>query len=448
MKKTKKLAAACLMLATVAALSACGSGGNSNSTAAGASSSPGSEAPKQEQVELRVMWWGDQARADITTAMFKKFEEKHPEIKIVPEFSPFDGYFDKLNTQIASGTAPDAFTLGNNILDYSLKNVLLDLNPYVGKELNVSDISPSLINFNTFNDKLFGISIGANSRAVMVNTEVLNKAGIEIPQNNWTWDDFTSVNEQVAKKLGKGYYGSYDYSGDYPSLENYLKQSDKVIYNKDKEQLGFTADDAKAWFSLWDQMRQVNGIVTPELQVSADPDDTSKSLVPQGKVAMQFVPTNQFGSYQEMTKDKLIMLPFPTGPNGNAVAIESSQNVVGYANTKHPKEVAELMDFWVNDPDAAQILGTNRGAPVSSKMRALLEQTASDTDKAVYNYLDVVAVNDVKPTYNIPGFNEFSQLLKTDSQNIAFGKSNPEKAAADFYDKGSKILETNLNTSN
>lgn len=61
------------------------------------------------QVELRIMWWGDQKRADITNEALKIFQAKHPDIKIVGEFAPSSGYFDKLNTQLASGTAPDIF---------------------------------------------------------------------------------------------------------------------------------------------------------------------------------------------------------------------------------------------------------------------------------------------------------------------------------------------------
>ncbi|OGX61626.1 MAG: ABC transporter substrate-binding protein, partial [Paenibacillus sp. RIFOXYA1_FULL_44_5] len=410
----KKFIVLVVLAAMITSLTAC-------STTDSSSTSEKSSPDKQAQVEIRVMWWGDQKRADITNQMLQLFQQKYPNVKVTAEFSPFSGYFDKLNTQLASGTAPDVFTLGSNILDYALKGVLLDLNPYVGKELNVSDISPSLTAFNTFNGKLNGISVGANSRAILINTETFKKAGVPIPSNDWTWDDFAKVNDTIAKNLGKGYYGTYDDSGKYDTLENYFKQRDKVIYDNQNKKLGFTPDDLVKWFAIWDQMRKAGGVVTPELEISAAPDDTSKTLVVTGKVAMEFIPTNQFAAFQSMTKDKLAMLPVPKGPNGNAIDVESSQNIVGYAKTQHPKEVSELMDFWVNDPGAAKILGNDRGVPVSSKMRAVLKKDASEADKQVYDYLDLVSGNKVKPTYNIPGFNEFSQLLTSTSQNIAFG---------------------------
>ena len=78
-------------------------------TGEGGSTNAGAE--PSGQVEPRMMWWGDQKRADITNEALKVFQSKHPNIKIVGEFSPSSGYFDKLNTQLASGTAPDIFFL-------------------------------------------------------------------------------------------------------------------------------------------------------------------------------------------------------------------------------------------------------------------------------------------------------------------------------------------------
>lgn len=123
-------------------------------------------AAESGQVELRMMWWGDQKRADITNEALKVFQEKHPNIKIMGEFSPSSGYFDKLNTQLASGTAPDIFFLGGNVVDYAKKNVLLDLDPYVGSELNLDGMDPTMVEYGRLDGKLQHISAGANAGAL------------------------------------------------------------------------------------------------------------------------------------------------------------------------------------------------------------------------------------------------------------------------------------------
>lgn len=113
MKKTMLACTLALLMTVLAACSGGTSGGppggaDANSGTANTGSAPG-------QVELRVMWWGDQARADRTNEALKLFMEKNPDIKVIGEFAPNSGYFDKLNTQLASGTAPDVFFLGGNL---------------------------------------------------------------------------------------------------------------------------------------------------------------------------------------------------------------------------------------------------------------------------------------------------------------------------------------------
>ncbi|SED07751.1 sugar ABC transporter substrate-binding protein [Paenibacillus sp. GP183] len=434
------------VLGSLVALSTACSGGTGGTPAA-AGTSAGKVEAVAKKVELRVMWWGDQKRADLTNQMLKKFEEKYPNIKVTSEFSPVSGYFDKLNTQLASQTAPDVFTLGSNLLDYANKEVLLDLNPYVGNALNTADIDKTLLDYTSSKGKLYGVSIGANARSIIANTELFKKAGMPIPQDGWTWDDYAKVSKEVSQKLGKDYYGSYNFTSDYNAMEVYFRQNGKIVYDNESGKLGFEAKDAEAWFAYWDNLSKGGGLVTPELQVSASSLDTSKSLVVTGKAAMSFVPSNLMKAMQGSTKDKLALLQVPRGAKGTGLGLDSSQGISAYAKTKYPKEAAMLINFWVNDPDAVKILGNDRGIPVSSKMRDVLKQNADATDQQIYDYIDRVSAaakkEPVKPSYNIPGYNEFSKLLETTGQQIAFGKKDVKKSADELFTGTQQILSKN-----
>ena len=62
-----------------------------------------STAAAEEPVTLRILWWGSQTRHDLTMAAIEKFMEKNPDIKIEPEYTSWDGYWEKVATQIAGG---------------------------------------------------------------------------------------------------------------------------------------------------------------------------------------------------------------------------------------------------------------------------------------------------------------------------------------------------------
>ncbi|UPK46467.1 ABC transporter substrate-binding protein [Paenibacillus pabuli] len=411
----------------------------------GADEQKGTVTEENGQVELRMMWWGDQKRADITNEALKVFQEKHPNIKIVGEFAPSSGYFDKLNTQLASGTAPDIFFLGGNVVDYAKKDVLLNLDPYVGKELNLDGMDATMVEYGRLDGKLQHISAGANARGIVVNQALFDQAGVPLPASDWTWEDYAAISKELSDKLGKGYYGTYNFTVD--GMDISLKQRGKQLYDMKNGTLGFAKEDILGWFTYWEQASKSGGVVTPELQVSNPPDDTSKSLLITGKAAMSLLPSNQLAAFQSLTEDKLILLPVPRGPKGTGVVFESSQGLSGYANTKHAKEVATLMDFWINDPDAAQILGNDRGVPVTEANRNLLQQEAGPVEEIVYNYTSFVSeATKTEPfdvSYNPPGFAEFSKLAQTTNQEIGFGRKSVEQAVTDFYNGTVRIFESN-----
>ncbi|WP_028609306.1 ABC transporter substrate-binding protein [Paenibacillus harenae] len=434
-----------LMVFTAACSGGTGSGGASNGNAANGNAAGGNASGEAEQVELRVMWWGDQKRADITNEALGIFQEKYPNIKIVGEFAPSTGYFDKLNTQLASGTAPDVFFLGGNVVDYANKEVLLDLGPYADKELNLSDMDQSMIDYGTIGGKLLHISAGANARGVVVNKTLFEKAGLPVPEDGWNWDDFARISKEISEKLGEGVYGTYNMVID--GMDIGLKQQGKQLYDMANGTLGFEEADVLKWFQFWDAASKAGGVVPSELQVSNPPGDTSKSLIVTGKVAMSLIPSNQLAAHQSLTQDELILVQLPRGDKGTGVVFESSQGLSGYAKTKHPKEVATLLSFFINDPEVAKILGSDRGVPVTAANRTLLEGTANPVEKIVYDYTSRVSeATKTEPfavSYNPPGFSEYSKLAESTMYEIGFGRKSVEAAVKDFYNGTLKIFKNN-----
>lgn len=53
------------------------------------------------------MWWGSDARHEATLKVIDDYMALHPDVKIEAEYGTDDGYYQKLTTQLASGTEPD-----------------------------------------------------------------------------------------------------------------------------------------------------------------------------------------------------------------------------------------------------------------------------------------------------------------------------------------------------
>jgi len=67
----------------------------------------GSTADREgEKVTIRFSWWTNPTRTKMTQEAIKLFEEKHPDIDVVMEYSSWDSYWQKLATQTAGGALP------------------------------------------------------------------------------------------------------------------------------------------------------------------------------------------------------------------------------------------------------------------------------------------------------------------------------------------------------
>ncbi|MEI7027066.1 ABC transporter substrate-binding protein [Paenibacillus sp. y28] len=438
MKLKRNVSFMVAMVMTIILLAACSPGGGSSETGANTGSAAGESG--SGQVELRMMWWGAQARHDATLKVIELFEKQNPNIKIVGEYMGSDGYFDKLNTQVAGGNAPDLIQLGNNFPDYVTKNALLDLTPYMGKEINVADFEKSSIESGGMDGKQYGIVLGSNAYGIAYNTELIKKAGMQPPTGDWTWEEFGKYAAELTQKLGKGYYGAVDESRLPLYLNYFARQSNKTLYKDGKVGLG--KEEIANWFTMWDNFRKAGSTPPADITAAYTEAPENSSFV-EGKTAMHLVWSNQINAYQKAMKDEIKVVLPPKGGAGSAQGLwlQPSQFMTVNSKTKYPKEAAKFISFMVNDPEATKILGSERGVPGSSKAREALKANASEVDKKVYGYIDIAAKNSRSPDREIPNGKAFESTLVNMSQKVAFGKATISEAADEVLSIAGKVIK-------
>lgn len=94
-KRTNKLLAVLLTGAMAMSMGACGNGGASTDN----TQKKGSD----DQVTIKITWWGGDARHEATQKVLDLYTESHPNVKFEAIPAGWDGYFEKLSTQAASG---------------------------------------------------------------------------------------------------------------------------------------------------------------------------------------------------------------------------------------------------------------------------------------------------------------------------------------------------------
>ena len=177
-------------------------------------------------------------------------------------------------------------------------------------KLNLDDFDPAQIEGGKVDGHLYGVSLGANSAATVVNTVALQEAGVEMPTNKTTWEELGKMGAEITKAgKRKGFFGFADGSGAEPLFENYVRQRGKALYTADSK-IAFGADDASEWFDMWAKFREAQACVPPDVQaLYKDTIDTAPLTL--GKAAIDYAHSNQFVGFQAVVKDKLTLNNYP-----------------------------------------------------------------------------------------------------------------------------------------
>ncbi|MFE5320668.1 ABC transporter substrate-binding protein [Paenibacillus sp. NPDC056579] len=399
------------------------------------------------KVELRFTWWGSQGRHDRTLKVIEKFEQLHPNIKIKPEYTSFDGYWEKLSTQVAGGNVPDLMQMSIlYIKEYSDRGVLDDLAPYVGKELKIDDLNADVVkNQGTVKGKLTGLPVSDNASALIYNKEMYQQAGVEPPKLDMTWKEYFDKAREVKSKLGEKVYGAFDMSSSMEAYMYYVFSVGEQMYKDNR--LGFTDQTFKNWLKMWDDARK-EGIIPPATMTAsfmpignADPnkDALMRGIVP--IMGPQFTAT--FPAYENVMKDKIDMVSYPKDKQTGS-AILPAMFLSASAKSKYPKEAAMFLDFFLNSKEAADILETERGMPENKKMLEYLTPKFNERDKKMASMLQHVTSS--KPSMydgGPKGTGEVNKLFEQIVQKQQFGKATIDEAAAEFRKEADKIYEKN-----
>lgn len=446
MKQTKMISVTLLALMLIF-ITACGQNSNVSSNKSkeespastqGDNTNKGEEAPAKD-VKLRMTWWGNQARADLTLQVIDLFENKYPHISIEAEYMSQETYGDKLKTQIAGKSEPDLIIMGNDYVDYASRGVLLELDPYVGNEVSLDKLDATSVEPGRMDGKLYGLNLGNNGIGLLYNKDMIKNAGLEMPEA-MDWTELEEFSKKLVDALGKGKYAFADQSGDNSYFEYFLRQKGKAL-NADGK-VGFTAEDVEEWLTMWDNFRKAGVVPTAEVTAANLDINAETSTVIKGITAMVFRYLNQLPAYQNATQEELDLAALPNGPQGSQDGewLHPGQFITVSANSKNPKEAAMFASFIVNDPEATSILGNDRGISISPEARAANMSKLSPPEVKMVQYFEKEISNKGKLPKQMPA-GAWNGALNNAAQKVAFGQATPADAANEVYEAAAATLK-------
>jgi multiple sugar transport system substrate-binding protein len=318
---------------SVLALAGCGSSNDKASSGGG-------------KVELVYRLWDEQQEVGYK-AVFAEFTKQNPDITVRMEVLPWDQYWTKLTTELASGKAPDVFWLTVDYFpDFAGKGVLAPLDDLISKAgLKLDAYNPNVVQSYKFEDKQLGMPKDMGIVGLLYNKDLFKKAGVTMPAElTWAPDGSGSFLE-VARKLtvGTKQWGFCSWNHNQTQWLNWIASNgghamDKpygtfdFAGQKSVEALQFARDLIFKWK------------VSPDGTRTNPPTGQATEMFYRGEVAM-FPANNALLPFAlPEVKFPIGVAAMPAGPAGRTVVINGLAETM-FAKTKHPDEAGKLVAF-------------------------------------------------------------------------------------------------------
>lgn len=294
------------VLAASVALAACGGGGDT-----AGSQDDGAIAGTDTTANLTYGVW-DLNQVPAMEALVEDFNEQYPNITVQIAHTPPQQYWTKLQTQASSNTLPDVFWMnGINVTMYAQNGMIAPVDP-LGEAgiFDKGDYPEAMNELYTVDGTQYAVPKDFDTVAVWFNRDVFERAGVNPPTADWTWDDFQTAGVAISDTLkGEGTYGVVmDLASPQSTYYNSILQAGGHVISDDGEKSGFDDPESVRGLQFWRDL--IESGAAPSVQQLSD--TTANQWFGSGKAGMMWSGTWMVPEFLESPQAKNIdVAPLP-----------------------------------------------------------------------------------------------------------------------------------------
>lgn len=197
----------------------------------------------------------------IIDQVIERFEKKYPTIHVEYESGIVkDDYSQWLSSQYLKGEEPDVFMiLSEDFNTLSALGALKNLDDFIQKDeqFDKDDYYESALNTGKYHQNQYALPYESNPTLMFVNKTLLKKENIDIPDNQWTLDDFYEICKLVTKDTNNDgqidQYGCYHYDW----LDS-IYSHEVNLFDDDGDQCYLSQESVKNALSFVQKLTELN----------------------------------------------------------------------------------------------------------------------------------------------------------------------------------------------
>jgi multiple sugar transport system substrate-binding protein len=371
--------------------------------------------------------WGDPAEITNQQAVVDAFHAANAKITVNVTVSDWDTYWDKLQTGIAGGDAPDVFAMDGPLFpDYVSRDVLLDLKPYIDRSgYDLGQLADEAVKDFTTADGQFGLPRDLNVIALFYNKAMFDAASVPYPDDTWDWAKLTEVGKTLTLKGADGNVSQWGFFTETSDMENYWSslvwQNGGDILAPDGKTTVLGTDEAVGGIQRLQDL-----IWKDKIMPDASITDVLGDAFEQGQAAMEANGSWLVATHQAAGIDFGIA-PLPKGPAGQATSVNPTGAVV-YAKTASPDAAWEFVKYLSSPAAQTKLMELRASLPANKEVLAGPYSSSFDGAKVL---AEAIAYAHIKPSFK--GYNDFTTELQTELDANVFAE--PIETVREAIDK-------------
>ena len=270
------------------------------------------------------------------------FEKEHTGVKVdyVSGILKKD-YSEWLVEQLLSENAPDVFfVLAEDFNDIAEVGAIKDLTSFIAEDNSFQKerFYSSAYQYGQYHGIQYSLPYECAPKLMFVNQTILDKEGISIFPEKWTWQEFYDICQKVTKDTnGDGridQFGAVGYTWKEAFDSNGIQ-----LFNQDGTKCYLTDDNVEQALIFIEQLQQLNKGYT-----------TSSNDFDLGNVAFQPMLFSEYRAYKpyplsikKYSGFEWGCIPMPAGPNGNHISTLDTLLIAMNANTKNTQYAWDFM---------------------------------------------------------------------------------------------------------
>ncbi|MDD3224163.1 MAG: extracellular solute-binding protein [Clostridium sp.] len=358
-----------------------------------------------------------------------KFEKNHPGVKV--EYSSGilkEDFSEWISQKILLGKEPDVFmVLPDDFNVFSSTGALKNLDRLIKNDRNFdsSKYYKAAYESGKYNKSQFALPYESVPTLMLVNKTLLDKDGISVPNNNWTWNDFYKICEKVTKDTDKDgiidQFGVYDYTWQDAVYSNGINL--------------FNDAGTESYFGDARVEQAVNFV--KKLNSLNNGYQVTSQIFDKGKVAFRPLSFSEYRTYKpypwsikKYSNFEWDCIKLPSGPNGKNVSQLNTVLMGISSRTNHEKLSWEFLKELTYDEETQRnVFKYSQGiSPIkcvieSQKNIAEINKSMPSESSLNMKILD----NIMESAADTPKFKKYSSvMLKADNDinNIINGKED------------------------